>query len=106
MTRGTPKHRDRGWRGPSLLEDRSSGRLCLCHRPHLYWAGVPNHETKGRLVEPIRIIMELEKETKNTVRYTEKAEGKPPAIGTLYIQKWATSPDTPKAIRVTVEAAG
>jgi len=56
-------------------------------------------------MEPIRITMELEKETKNTVRYAEKAEGKPPAIGTLYIQKWATSPDAPKLIAVVVEAA-
>jgi hypothetical protein len=31
-----------------------------------------------------------EKETKNTVRFTEKTEkGKPPLIGTLYVQKWA-----------------
>lgn len=56
-------------------------------------------------METIRITMELEKETKNTVRYSEKAEGKPPAIGTLYIQKWATAPDAPKMITVTVEAA-
>lgn len=56
-------------------------------------------------METIRITMELEKETKNTVRYSEKAEGKPPAIGTLYIQKWATAPDAPKMITITVEAA-
>ena len=55
-------------------------------------------------MEAISIIMELEKETKNTVRYAEKTEGKPPVIGTLYIQKWATSPDAPKVIRVVVEA--
>lgn len=61
--------------------------------------------TRGESVETISIMMELEKETKNTVRYTEKTEGKPPAIGTLYIQKWATSPDTPQTIRVVVEAA-
>jgi hypothetical protein len=56
-------------------------------------------------METISITMELEKETRNTVRYTEKTEGKPPAIGTLYIQKWATFPDTPQSIRVVVEAA-
>ncbi len=56
-------------------------------------------------METIRVTMELEKETKNTVRYTEKVEGKPPAVSTLYIQKWATSPDTPKTVKVTVEAA-
>lgn len=56
-------------------------------------------------METINITMELEKETRNTVRYTEKTEGKPPDIGTLYIQKWATFPDTPQSIRVVVEAA-
>ena len=31
-----------------------------------------------------------EKETKNTVRFQEMPEeGKPPVIGTLYVQKWA-----------------
>jgi peptidyl-tRNA hydrolase len=35
------------------------------------------------------ITFEREKETKNTVRFQEKpAEGKPPIIGTLYVQKW------------------
>ncbi len=30
-----------------------------------------------------------EKETKNTVRFQEQpAEGKPPVIGSLYVQKW------------------
>ena len=56
-------------------------------------------------MEPISIIMELEKETKNTVRYAEKTEGKPPVIGTLYIQKWATAPEAPTLIRVQVQAA-
>jgi hypothetical protein len=33
----------------------------------------------------------LERETKNTYRYQEEpsGSGKPPIIGTLYIQKWA-----------------
>ena len=31
----------------------------------------------------------VEKETKNTVKYNEvPAEGQPPIIGTLYVQKW------------------
>ena len=31
----------------------------------------------------------IEKETKNTVKYNEvPAEGQPPIIGTLYVQKW------------------
>lgn len=37
----------------------------------------------------MKIIFQKEKETKNTVRYTEQPEqGKPPIIGTLYVQKW------------------
>ncbi len=45
----------------------------------------------------ISATFELEKETKNTIRYTEKAEtGKPPAVGTIYIQKvGATGTDAP-----------
>ena len=32
----------------------------------------------------------MERETKNTVRYQEQPEpGKPPVIGTLYVQKYA-----------------
>ena len=31
----------------------------------------------------------IEKETKNTVKYNEvPAEGQPPIIGSLYVQKW------------------
>jgi hypothetical protein len=31
-----------------------------------------------------------EKETKNTVKYDEQpAAGKPPVVGSLYVQKWA-----------------
>jgi hypothetical protein len=29
----------------------------------------------------------LERETKNTIRYAEDANGKPPAVGTLYVQQ-------------------
>ena len=35
-----------------------------------------------------------EKETKNTVKYEEQPKpGKPPVIGTLYIQKWVQPPE-------------
>ena len=49
-------------------------------------------------------VFEMEKETKNTVRYTEVSEGQPPIIGTIYIQKWALK-GTPKKVTVTLEAA-
>jgi hypothetical protein len=35
------------------------------------------------------VTFKVEKETKNTVKYNEvPAEGQPPIIGTLYVQKW------------------
>ena len=35
------------------------------------------------------IEFEFEKETKNSVRYKEVPEaGKPPIVGSLYVQKW------------------
>lgn len=50
-------------------------------------------------------VFELEKETKNTIRYAEVAEGQPPVIGTIYVQKWALK-GTPKKIKVTLEVEG
>ena len=47
----------------------------------------------------------MERETKNTVRYEEKTSGQPPAVGTLYVQKWALGSPPPLQLRVTVEAA-
>ncbi len=46
----------------------------------------------------------LEKETKNTFRYQEQTkDGQPPAIGSLYVQKWALGSNAPKTLTVTVE---
>ena len=45
---------------------------------------------------------DIEKETKNTLRYAEVAEGQPPIVGTLYVQKWAFK-GTPKRIKVTLD---
>jgi hypothetical protein len=43
-----------------------------------------------------------EKDTKNTVRFSEDAvQGEPPIIGTLYVQKWFVG-DASK-LKVTVE---
>jgi hypothetical protein len=37
----------------------------------------------------MKVKFEREKETRNTIKYHEVAErGKPPIIGTLYLQKW------------------
>ena len=48
----------------------------------------------------------IERETKNTIRYQEKTNGKPPAIGTLYVQKWLLGDPAPKNLTVTIEAGG
>ena len=45
----------------------------------------------------------LERETKNTIRYQEDADGKPPAIGTLYVQKWLLGKKPPKTLTITLE---
>ena len=49
------------------------------------------------------IEFEKEKETKNTIRYMEITDGKPPVINYLYIQKWALKPTTPEKIKITIE---
>jgi hypothetical protein len=42
----------------------------------------------------------VEKETKNTFRYAEQSEGKPPVLGTVYVQKWVKPP---AELTVTIE---
>jgi hypothetical protein len=46
----------------------------------------------------------VERETKNTVRYQEETDGKPPAIGTLYVQKWLLGDPSPRKLTVTIDA--
>ena len=49
---------------------------------------------------------ELEKETKNTVRYSETPdEGVAPVVNTIYIQKHVLGKDAPKNIKVTLEVS-
>ncbi len=45
----------------------------------------------------------LDKETKNTVRYSEEAEGRRQVVGTVYVDKYELPKPFPKRIRVTVE---
>jgi hypothetical protein len=47
----------------------------------------------------------LERETKNTIRYAEDASGKPPAIGTLYVQKWLLGNEPPQKLTITIGEA-
>ena len=54
------------------------------------------------MMESKTLTFEMEKETKNTIRFQEKpAEGKPPVIGPLYVQKWAIGEEIPKTLTVT-----
>jgi hypothetical protein len=43
-----------------------------------------------------------EQETKDTSRYQGGTSGKPPAIGTLYVQKWLLGDEPPKKLTVTI----
>ena len=45
----------------------------------------------------------FDKETRNTVRYAEEAEGRRPVGGTVYVDKYELPKPFPKRIRVTVE---
>lgn len=48
------------------------------------------------------IKFEIEKETKNSVRYKEvPAEGQAPIVGSLYVQKWFAG--SSKVLEVTIE---
>ncbi len=52
-----------------------------------------------------KITFTLERETKNTIRYQEETQGKPSAIGTLYLQKWLLGEKPPTKLLVTVAEA-
>nr|MDO8045863.1 hypothetical protein [Candidatus Baldrarchaeota archaeon] len=49
------------------------------------------------------IVLNKEKETKNTIRYREETEGQPPIVQTIYIQKWFAGSPAPEKIKVTIE---
>ncbi|HDD24855.1 MAG TPA: hypothetical protein ENF52_05410 [Chloroflexi bacterium] len=57
-------------------------------------------------MKAIALLFEVEKDTKNTRRYQEKATDGPPVIGTLYVQQWALRKlgqgDLPDRLRVTI----
>lgn len=53
----------------------------------------------------LTVTLTRERETKNTVRYAEEenTEGLPPAIGTLYVQKYAARRlGSPERIRIVI----
>ena len=53
-------------------------------------------------MEAQTLTFSLERETKNTVRYSELTDGNPPTVGTIYVQKWAIGDSPPKVLTVTV----
>ena len=53
--------------------------------------------------EPFLAAFKLEKETKNTVRYAEEAEGRRSVVGTVYIDKYELPKPFPERIRVSIE---
>jgi hypothetical protein len=54
-------------------------------------------------MEKQTLTFTLERETKNTIRYSEEVDGNSPAIGTLYVQKWLLGKEPPKQLFVTIE---
>ncbi len=54
-------------------------------------------------METQTLTFTVERETKNTIRYQEKTDGKPPAIGSLYVQKWLLGEPPPRTLTVTSE---
>src|SRR5262249_25154344 len=53
--------------------------------------------------QPFSGTFKFDKETKNTVRYAEEAEGRRPVVGMVYVEKYELPKPFPKRIRVTVE---
>ena len=52
------------------------------------------------------LTFELNKETKNTVRFSEVvADGSEPVIGELYVRKSALGNDRPKTLSLTIGVA-
>jgi hypothetical protein len=49
-------------------------------------------------VEVQTLTFSLERETKNTVRYSEQADGDPPTVGTIYVQKSAMGDNPPEHV--------
>ena len=57
-------------------------------------------------METIVTTFTQEKETKNTIRFQEdKIDGKPPFVGSLYIQSWAVGSLPGRRVKVTIEEA-
>jgi hypothetical protein len=57
---------------------------------------------RGKAMSGQVIKFEIEKETKNSVRYKEvPAEGQAPIVGSLYVQKWFAG--STKNLEITIQ---
>ena len=55
--------------------------------------------------KPFSATFKLEKETKNTVRYAEEAEGRRPVVGTVYIDKYELPKPFPRKFGLRLSPA-
>ncbi len=54
------------------------------------------------MAQQTTVRFEKEKETKNTIKFNEQPEaGKPPVVGSLYLQKWFAG--NTSSVTVTIE---
>jgi hypothetical protein len=53
-------------------------------------------------LESQKLSFTLEWKTTNTIRYVEDTNGEPPAVGTLYIQKWLLGNQPPRKLTITI----
>lgn len=53
--------------------------------------------------EPFTATFTIDKDTRNTIRYAEEAEGQRPVVGMLYVQKAELPEPSPKRVRVTIQ---
>ena len=51
-----------------------------------------------------KLSFKQDKETKSTIRYAEVTDGKPPIVGSLYVQKWALGDVIPDTLEVTISS--
>ena len=56
-------------------------------------------------MEAQTVTFSLERDTKNTVTYSEHTDGNPPTVGTIHVQKSAMGDNPPKTLTVTVSAS-
>ena len=58
------------------------------------------------MADKLEAVFSVEKETKNTIRFSEEpSTDGPPIVNTIYVQKWAAGNlGNPERIRVTITA--